>query len=216
MVSFVCDSCQTTLKKQKLDQHASRCQYAQFSCVDCMKTFSGTEYRAHTSCISEAEKYQKALYKPPKKGQQQQKQENQEQKNASASNSNVNANIARPAVGDSLIGQIQKADQSKKREREDDEAATNTEKSVPKKSKKEETEDGDENTTNGSSIGTDELIEVLRSVLKKSGSLTLHTLRKRSIKRIVKRFSLEEANAETAFDRQIVFKLEDGKITISQ
>jgi cell growth-regulating nucleolar protein len=65
MVSFVCDRCQDTVKKPKLDQHANSCG-GPFSCVDCSVSFQGTDYRAHTSCISEAEKYQKALYKGPK------------------------------------------------------------------------------------------------------------------------------------------------------
>jgi cell growth-regulating nucleolar protein len=67
MVSFVCDTCQETVKKPKLDQHFNRCHYAQFSCIDCSVSFQGVEYRSHTSCISEAEKYQKALYRGPKK-----------------------------------------------------------------------------------------------------------------------------------------------------
>ena len=40
----------------------SICRNASFSCVDCGVTFTGTSYREHTSCISEAEKYQKSLY----------------------------------------------------------------------------------------------------------------------------------------------------------
>ncbi|KAJ1982721.1 hypothetical protein H4R34_001596 [Dimargaris verticillata] len=67
MVSFVCNACQETLKKPKLDQHRQRCRSAQFCCIDCSREFYGTEYRQHTSCISEAEKYQKALYKPKAK-----------------------------------------------------------------------------------------------------------------------------------------------------
>ncbi|KAI8354338.1 hypothetical protein B0O80DRAFT_450826 [Mortierella sp. GBAus27b] len=67
MVSFVCDTCQETLKKPKLDQHFNRCPYAQFSCIDCSVSFQGTDYRAHTSCVSEAEKYEKSLYRGPKK-----------------------------------------------------------------------------------------------------------------------------------------------------
>ena len=59
MVSFVCDTCQETLKKQKLDAHKSRCYNAVYSCIDCSKTFQGTDYKAHTSCITEVEKYQK-------------------------------------------------------------------------------------------------------------------------------------------------------------
>lgn len=34
-----------------------------FSCIDCGVVFHGEEYAAHTSCISEAEKYEKSLYK---------------------------------------------------------------------------------------------------------------------------------------------------------
>ena len=59
MVSFVCDVCQETLKKPKLDSHKARCHHAIFSCIDCYKTFSGTEYKNHTSCITEVEKYHK-------------------------------------------------------------------------------------------------------------------------------------------------------------
>ncbi len=58
------DTCQETLKKAKLDAHKMRCKQAQFSCIDCSKTFSGADYRAHTTCISEEEKYQKSLFKP--------------------------------------------------------------------------------------------------------------------------------------------------------
>lgn len=57
MPSFVCDSCQETLKKAKLDQHAQRCRQAVFSCIDCHTNFKGTEYRAHFSCITEVQKY---------------------------------------------------------------------------------------------------------------------------------------------------------------
>ncbi|KAI8322262.1 hypothetical protein GQ54DRAFT_242102, partial [Martensiomyces pterosporus] len=58
MVSFVCNYCQQTLKKPKLDQHTQRCHYASFSCIDCGVDFAGTSYRQHTACISEAEKYE--------------------------------------------------------------------------------------------------------------------------------------------------------------
>lgn len=65
MPSFVCDYCQETLKKAKLDQHAQRCRQAVFSCIDCHTNFKGTEYRAHFSCITEVQKYhQKQPVKP--------------------------------------------------------------------------------------------------------------------------------------------------------
>lgn len=57
--------CQDTVKKPKLDQHRGRCRGAYFTCLDCNKTFDGAEYRSHTSCVSEAERYQRSVYKPP-------------------------------------------------------------------------------------------------------------------------------------------------------
>ncbi|KAF9526932.1 hypothetical protein CPB83DRAFT_446796 [Crepidotus variabilis] len=60
--------CGDVVKKPKLDQHRGRC-HAGFDCIDCSTTFNTpAEYKSHTSCISEAEKYQKNLYKGPKKG----------------------------------------------------------------------------------------------------------------------------------------------------
>ena len=36
-------------------------------CLDCGKNFHGDDYKDHTSCISEAEKYQGKLFKPKDK-----------------------------------------------------------------------------------------------------------------------------------------------------
>ncbi|RSH91977.1 hypothetical protein EHS25_009348 [Saitozyma podzolica] len=66
MVSFQCDGCADTVKKPKLDQHRQRC-WASFTCLDCSTTFQNQESKSHTSCVSEAEKYQGALYKGAKK-----------------------------------------------------------------------------------------------------------------------------------------------------
>ncbi|GES82654.1 LYHRT protein [Rhizophagus clarus] len=63
MVSFSCDSCADIVKKPKAQSHFSRCPNAQFTCIDCNTTFHGNNFMQHTSCISEAEKYQKKLYK---------------------------------------------------------------------------------------------------------------------------------------------------------
>ncbi|CAG8547446.1 3269_t:CDS:2 [Funneliformis mosseae] len=70
MVSFSCDSCSDIIKKPKLVQHTARCPSAQFTCIDCSTTFAGKSYLKHIKCISEAEKYQKSLYKGNKKGTQ--------------------------------------------------------------------------------------------------------------------------------------------------
>lgn len=65
MPSFVCDHCQETLKKAKLDQHAQRCRMAVFSCIDCYKTFKGVEHRDHFSCITEVQKYHQKTQSTP-------------------------------------------------------------------------------------------------------------------------------------------------------
>ncbi len=66
---FVCSGCNETLKKNKVDAHASRCRDCwAVSCVDCSVVFPGNDYAAHTSCVSEAEKYERTLYKGPKAG----------------------------------------------------------------------------------------------------------------------------------------------------
>ena len=54
------------MKKPKLDQHRTRC-HSGYDCIDCSKTFNTpADYKGHTSCITEAEKYEKSLYKGPK------------------------------------------------------------------------------------------------------------------------------------------------------
>lgn len=55
------------MKKNKVDAHASRCRRCEsVSCVDCSVSFWGDDYRLHTSCISEAERYEKTGAKPKK------------------------------------------------------------------------------------------------------------------------------------------------------
>ncbi|KAH7474316.1 hypothetical protein PRIC1_013558 [Phytophthora ramorum] len=67
MVFFVCEGCNETLKKNKVDAHAGRCRNCwAVSCVDCSVVFEGNDYAAHTSCISEAEKYEKSLFQGDK------------------------------------------------------------------------------------------------------------------------------------------------------
>lgn len=63
MVSFSCESCGDVLTKKKLDPHRNRCRGATFTCIDCMVHFPGVQYRQHTSCMTEDQKYQGALYK---------------------------------------------------------------------------------------------------------------------------------------------------------
>lgn len=84
MVVFQCDGCGESVKKPKAEQHVNTCRYCRaLVCLDCMKRFTDDSYKQHTSCISEAQKYQGALYKPPKGkqgGNQQQQQQKQQPK----------------------------------------------------------------------------------------------------------------------------------------
>ena len=75
MVTFNCEVCNDTVPKKNTEKHYYRCPNAYYTCIDCSKTFEdGVSYKNHTSCISEDEKYQKALYKGNKKQKQKQKQ----------------------------------------------------------------------------------------------------------------------------------------------
>ncbi|KAJ5903933.1 hypothetical protein N7504_006316 [Penicillium tannophilum] len=94
MVSFQCEGCGDVLTKKKLDPHRGQCRGATFTCIDCMVHFYGTEYRAHTSCMTEDQKYQGALYKEKpaknKKGQN----------NPNNKNANQNQRNQQPRVED--------------------------------------------------------------------------------------------------------------------
>jgi len=69
MVFFSCDGCAEMLKKSKVPAHVSKCySCTSVSCVDCSVSFYGDDYRQHTSCVTEAERYEKSIYKGPKKG----------------------------------------------------------------------------------------------------------------------------------------------------
>jgi len=59
MVFFTCDACGSSLKKNQVEKHYnSQCRRCSvLTCMDCQKEFPGDSYKAHTSCISENEKY---------------------------------------------------------------------------------------------------------------------------------------------------------------
>lgn len=63
---MISSSCQSTLKKAKVQSHSYGCSSRSFSCIDCSVTFDTRSYQQHNSCVSEAEKYQGKLYKGKK------------------------------------------------------------------------------------------------------------------------------------------------------
>lgn len=65
MVFFVCETCNETMKKNQVEKHVYKCRQCKaVTCVDCSQTFYGDDYIEHITCVSEAEKYEKTLYKP--------------------------------------------------------------------------------------------------------------------------------------------------------
>ncbi len=58
MVSFSCDYCQDVQTRKRVDSHFFRCRTRSVSCIDCGAQFDARSVKSHTSCISEAEKYE--------------------------------------------------------------------------------------------------------------------------------------------------------------
>ena len=61
MVYFQCETCCETLKKKQVENHyLHQCRNAtHFMCLSCQGLFDRNTIKAHTSCISEDEKYKK-------------------------------------------------------------------------------------------------------------------------------------------------------------
>lgn len=98
MVSFSCDACGDVLTKGKIKTHAARCRIGRLSCLDCSTdfVFPSAALDAHTSCISEADKYghTKQKQKKRKAGEDQEKEkvlekERAEQQRKADAQSNV-------------------------------------------------------------------------------------------------------------------------------
>ncbi|KAJ1805271.1 hypothetical protein LPJ75_005359 [Coemansia sp. RSA 2598] len=126
MVSFVCNHCQETLKKPKLDMHTQRCRYASFSCIDCGVDFAGTSYRQHTSCISEAEKYEGKLYKGNKKNN------NNNNGNGNTQQTTKSTVDQLKAKAEELKTKAEEEDKEKKRKNKDDSESNGGEKKAKK------------------------------------------------------------------------------------
>lgn len=57
MVVFICGGCNESLKKNKLENHLTRCSSDVVSCCDCGKEFHDDSYKKHNICITEDQKY---------------------------------------------------------------------------------------------------------------------------------------------------------------
>ncbi|KAJ3370840.1 hypothetical protein GGF31_003868 [Allomyces arbusculus] len=197
MVSFICDHCQETVKKPKADQHVNRCWPPALSCVDCSVSFTGQSYKSHTSCISEAEKYQKSLYKAPRNNKQNNgNQRNQQREQKQQQQQKPTAPVAAP-VEQELTPAASPVPESKKRAATDEEPAKET-----KKAKKD-----------------DAKIDVA-AALKEVGStsgLDYDDLVKKVVKQLRRAHKdLDKKAAKKAVSEQIKFTISaDGNVSVS-
>lgn len=60
--------------------HFNKCRDAYFTCIDCSTTFESDDFKNHTSCITEKEKYEKSYGQKQQKKKQPQPQAAPEEK----------------------------------------------------------------------------------------------------------------------------------------
>ena len=61
MAVFTCEQCGATLKKQQVERHCAggKCAGAwYFTCIECLVTLEGYDYKEHNICMTEVDKYQ--------------------------------------------------------------------------------------------------------------------------------------------------------------
>jgi cell growth-regulating nucleolar protein len=115
MVSFICDTCQDTVKKPKVPQHMQRCRGCwSLSCIDCGVSFDKQSIGSHTSCVTEEEKYHKSVYQP-KGGKKRKAEENDAPEFAKKDNapSNVPSEPTVPVVDSSNVEKERKEKKTK-------------------------------------------------------------------------------------------------------
>ncbi|KAI9475253.1 hypothetical protein LPJ78_005308 [Coemansia sp. RSA 989] len=205
MVSFVCNYCQETIKKPKLDAHTKRCRNASFSCIDCGVDFAGTTYRQHTSCMTEAEKYEGKLHKKNK------------------SNAAKPAETAKPAEGakpadapKSTVDQL-----TAKAKQLADQQPTDTESSSKKR-----TLEGTETVASKRSKWykmeiSEKAVEAVASAIaycvENDPAESLEDLKKKCVKMVCKHSNNNhrKANIKSAFKQALMSALSDGKIILA-
>ncbi|KAF7721524.1 hypothetical protein EC973_004522 [Apophysomyces ossiformis] len=197
-------------------QHRQRC-HATFTCIDCSTTFQGTAFQSHTSCISEAEKYQKSLYK------------NKKQNKAN----NNGSNAAKPNNGTQTTKPVSLVSELKQKEMESTSAIApvvdkannkrkNEEKqeSEKKKKKKEELSQWSEKELHKDEKKSMEL--ALRHVLKdEKKALSFKDARKKTLKLIQSHAKFEkskdaEKKLKNLFDESVNVSLENDAIVVKR
>ncbi|KAJ2538718.1 hypothetical protein EV175_006426 [Coemansia sp. RSA 1933] len=206
MVSFVCNYCQDTLKKAKLDTHAQRCRNASFSCIDCGVDFQGTLYRQHTSCITESEKYE-GKNKPTKKQQQPKNNKNADSQQQQISVSTVDQLTKKAqAIETSTLPDTTNAQKSKKRKAEDSESSNSP--SI----------DWDSSKLPSDPVGA--LVSALAYAVQtqKPEETSFKLLKKQCLALVAShpKSKLSESAAKKSFKKAIIEALSTGKVSLTK
>jgi len=168
-VSFYCDLCGDTIKKTKIPNHLVRCHTQLLRCIDCLASFNNKSYNTHTSCISEAEKYQKTLYKPKNN----QEKLNQSQPKSPQNPATVSPNNSSKIQNTSLTKENQKKDKeeqtSKKQQSQEQssEPVSNDEKKTKKQHKQNQKNQSEDDSSEDDSSEEDSKKEKKRKTEKK-------------------------------------------------
>ncbi|OBZ88368.1 hypothetical protein A0J61_03590 [Choanephora cucurbitarum] len=192
MVSFQCDGCGDVVKKPKLNQHRGRC-HATFTCIDCSTTFQGNNYQSHTSCITEAQKFQKHVY---------------QNKNNNNNNSNK-----KPA---SLIDQLNQKKKDEQSTAGNDKKRKNDQEDKKSKKSKTVTLTAWSNTELENDLSKTMSL-ALKEVLK-SKPLSLKDARKKTIELINKHpqsKKFEKSDLKKEFEKKFSLTLNDDQITLA-
>ncbi|KAJ2996550.1 hypothetical protein HDV02_006383 [Globomyces sp. JEL0801] len=187
------DYCQETIKKPKLEQHTYRCRFAQFTCIDCSTTFQGTDYKSHSSCVSEAQKYQGALYK---------------------GNNQKNSNIAKPLSSASLIDQINQksgkatadkpTEKSKKEKSDDKPAKKSKDKSDEKLKKSKKAPKSEAVSDTDTEFSKRVLLQTIHSILKKKEKLSFKDLKAKISKKLAKK-NIQCKDLDSQFEKLVCY-----------
>ncbi|CAO1626389.1 unnamed protein product [Sympodiomycopsis kandeliae] len=180
MVSFNCDACNDVVKKPKLDQHHNQRCGSSFTCLDCSLTFyTPNEWKPHNTCISEAQKYERSVYRGEK---------GNKQKPANANgNGNGNGNtVAEKRKHDQEAEKADKEEVKEKKEKKNKNKKSKTEEQPPKAAKEVETTLQSRLTqvvkSSGSSLSLAKVVEQLSKSEKETDE---KKLRKEVLKNII-------------------------------
>ncbi|ORZ32104.1 hypothetical protein BCR44DRAFT_24160 [Catenaria anguillulae PL171] len=217
MVSFCCDHCQEIIKKPKAEMHVRRCHPASLSCVDCYKTFTGTAFKAHTSCITEEQKFHGKLYKENNGKGANGKQ--QQQKNKQHQNAPKPAPTSAPTPAP--VASAPAAAESKKRSASAANASSSSDSSSSSSDSESDAEPAKKKAKTAEAVAapagpSGEDVKKAIGALGEAKSLSYKELVKRTVKAVRKAHSgLDKGKAKKLVKDTIRFNLAGGKVSLA-